>query len=210
MTETPPYDVEAALERLRQGEDAVLGELFDHFRERLWRMVRFRLDPRLESRLDPDDVLQEAFLDANKRLDAWRRDSEKSFFVWLRLIVGQTMTDLHRRHIGAKKRDAGLEVSLHAGAGPSAPSLTLSKQLLASLTSPSGAAMRAEARTRLEELLEQMEPIDREILTLRHFEELTNSEVCEILGLKPAAASNRYVRALMRLRSVVEGEDGDY
>ncbi|PIE24749.1 MAG: RNA polymerase subunit sigma [Planctomycetota bacterium] len=204
------FDLESLLQRLREGEDSALGPLFDHFRERLWRMVRFRLDPRLEARLDPDDVLQEAFLDANKRLDAWRKDSEKSFFIWLRLIVGQTMTDLHRRHIGARKRDAGREVSLHAGAGPSAPSLVLSKQLLASLTSPSNAAIRAEARTQFEEFLEQMESIDREILTLRHFEELSNSEVCEILGLKPAAASNRYVRALMRLRKFVEESGGDY
>ena len=210
MSQQPDFDPEPLLQRLREGEDPVLGPLFDHYRERLWRMVRFRLDPRLEARIDPDDVLQEAFIDANKRLDAWRKDSEKSFFVWLRLIVGQTMTDLHRRHIGAKKRNAGMEVSLHAGAGPSAPSLTLSKQLLASLTSPSNAAIRAEARTQFEELLEQMEPIDREILTLRHFEELSNSEVCEILDLKPAAASNRYVRALMRLRKFVDESGGDY
>ncbi len=204
MTEMKPTDTEALLARLVAGEDRVLGELFDFYRERLWRMVRFRIDPRIVGRLDPDDILQEAFIDAHKRIDAWRIDPSRSFFIWLRLIVGQTLSDVHRRHIGAQKRSAGQEVSLIRDAGPLASSASLSAELLGQLTSPSQAAMRAERRTRLEELLESMEPIDREVLTLRHFEELTNGEVAELLGLKPAAASNRYMRALVRLRSVLE------
>jgi len=195
------------LERLRRGEDQVLGELFDLHRERLWRMAHFRLNPRLASRVDPDDVLQEAFLDARQRLDAWRAKADKSFFVWLRLIVGQTLADLHRAHLGAKKRDMGRE-SPPPGVGPGVSCSAVNPELVASLTSPSQAAVREEDKILLERALAGMEPIDREILSLRHFEGLTNGEVSELLDLKPSAASNRYIRALGRIRALFE--EGDH
>jgi len=130
------------------------------------------------------------------------------FFLWLRLLTGQRLLAIHRRHLRTKMRDAGQEIALHQGAIPPASSASLAAQLLGRLTSPSVAVMRAELRLRLQEALNGMDAIDREVLVLRHFEELTNGETAEVLGLLPAAASNRYVRALKRLRSILQGVPG--
>lgn len=190
--------------RLAAGDDSALGEAFAQHRERLWRMIRFRMDPRLLSRVDADDILQEAYLAAAQRLDHFRKkDEDSSLFLWLRQIAGQTLIDVHRRHIGAKMRDAGREVSLHAKM-PQATSISLAAQLLGRLTSPSQAALRDELSDQLEKALEQMEPIDQEVLALRHFEELTNREVAEVLGIQQKAASIRYVRAIARLKDVLK------
>src|SRR6478672_4342311 len=106
-------------------DERALAALFARHRDRLWRMVRVRLDRRLLGRVDPDDVLQEAYLDASRRIAHFRRDDAPSFFIWLRLIVGQTLVDIHRRHVGAQARDAGREVALHRGGGPDATSASL-------------------------------------------------------------------------------------
>jgi RNA polymerase sigma-70 factor, ECF subfamily len=176
-------------------------------------MVHVRLDRRLHGRVDPDDVLQEAFLDAAKRLSHFTREDGQSFYVWLRLIVGQTLIDVHRRHLGAQGRAAGREVAFQGGGGaPGASSASLAGELIAQLTPPSRAAIRAEAASRLEDALDGMEPIDREVLILRHFEELANGEVAQVLGIQPKAASIRYVRAIARLKAILSqfpefGED---
>ena len=194
---------EADLIRALRDDPEALAELFTRHRDRLWRMVDVRLDRRLHGRVDPDDVLQEAYLDASRRIDHFRRDDGPSFFIWLRLIVGQTLVDVHRRHLGAKARAAGREVALHgAGAGDDT-SASLAGGLMAQLTPPSRAAMRAEAASRLETALLGMEPIDREVLLLRHFEELSNGEVAEVLGIQVKAASIRYVRAVARLKVIL-------
>lgn len=182
---------------LRAGDDAVMATLIERYRERLQRMVQFRLDPRLVGRLDADDVLQEAFLDAEKRLQAFR-DDHKPFLVWIRLITQQTMVDLHRKHLGAKMRSAGREIGAPASG-------TLSGFFVAHVTSPSGALMREEVRQRIEQALASMDEIDREVLVLRHFEELSNKEAAAVLGIQENAASNRYVRALGRLKGFLGG-----
>ena len=130
------------------------------------------------------------------------------FFLWLRLLTGQRLLAIHRRHFKAKMRDAGQEIALQQGAMPPASSASLAARLLGRLTTPSQAAVRAELRLRLQEALNGMNEIDREMLVLRHFEELSNGEAAEVLGLQPAAASNRYVRALKRLRSILAGMPG--
>jgi RNA polymerase sigma-70 factor (ECF subfamily) len=182
---------------LRAGDDSALAALVEHYRERLHRMVQFRLDPRLVGRLDAEDVLQEAFLEAEKRLQAFR-DDQKPFLVWIRLITQQTMVDLHRKHLGAKMRSAGREVGVPASG-------TLSGFFVAHVTSPSGAMMREEIRQKIEAALASMDEIDREVLLLRHFEELSNKEAAAVLGIQENAASNRYVRALGRLKGFLGG-----
>ncbi len=189
--------------RLIDGDPQALAELFSRHRERLWRIVHFRLDQRLAGRIDPEDILQEAYLDAAQRIQHYRDDSPASSFLWLRMIVTQTMIDLHRRHLGAQRRDARREVPVERCAFPQATSISLASQLLGHLTSPSQAAMRAELSDQLEQVIAQMDPIDREILALRHFEELTNSEVAQTLGIQVKAASIRYVRALKRLQQIL-------
>ena len=192
------------IERAGAGDMRALAEVLERNRERLKQMVRTRLDPRLRGRLDPSDVIQEAYLDAARRLPEYVRDPAVPFFLWLRKLTAQRLIDLHRQHLGAKMRDAGLEVSLYSGAFPQASSLSLAAQLLGRFSSPSRAAMRAEIQIRVQEALNSMDAIDREILALRHFEMLTNGEVAQVLGIKNTTASNRYVRALKRLTEVLE------
>jgi len=195
---------EQLVDRLQQGDAHALAELFSRHRERLWRMVNFRLDRRLGGRVDADDVLQEAYLDAAQRVHHYLEDPSRSFFVWLRLVVSQTMIDIHRRHLGAQMRNAGREVSMNRPAYTQATSVCLAAQLLGAMTSPSQAAVKAEMTKQIEEALEAMDPIDQEVLALRHFEELTNSEVAESLGIQQKAASIRYVRAVARLKDVLK------
>ena len=195
------------VERLRNEGESTFAELFSQHRERLWRMVNFRLDPRLHGRVDADDVLQDAYMDAINRIQYYVDDPSTSFFIWLRLIVGQTMINIHRRHLGTQMRDANREISIQ-NAHARATSETLAAHLLGQFTSPSQAAIKAEISRQLEAALESMSPIDREVLALRHFEELTNSEVAEVLGIQHKAASIRYVRAISRLKSILEEVPG--
>jgi RNA polymerase sigma-70 factor, ECF subfamily len=203
MPSHPDTD-EALLGRIHAGDQDALGEIFTRSRERLLKMVRLRLDRRLQGRIDPDDVLQEAFVDAARRLSAYAADPRMPPFLWLRFLTMQRLQTLHRLHLGAKSREAGREVSLFNGSQPVADSRSLAAQLLGRLTTPSRAAIRAENQLKIQEALNALDLIDREILALRHYEELNNEETAAVLGIHKAAASNRYVRALRRLKEVLE------
>jgi RNA polymerase sigma-70 factor (ECF subfamily) len=194
---------ERLLERARGGDCAALAELFQRHHGRLEQMVTLRMDRRLQGRLDPADVLQEAYLDVARRFPEYAADPALPFYVWLRMITGQRLVDLHRRHLGAKMRSAGLEVSLYRGDFPRASSASLAELLMGRLTTASRAVIRAETQLRVQEALNAMDPIDREVLVLRHFELLSNEETAQVLGIKPSAASNRHVRALKRLKDVM-------
>jgi RNA polymerase sigma-70 factor (ECF subfamily) len=187
------------------GDGAALASLWERHRTRLHQMIQLRLDRRLRRRVDASDVLQEAYIDLAVRLQDYARERPMPIFLWLRLVAAQRLMQVHRLHLGTALRDAGREVSLHPGAFPQASSASLAAQLLGRFTSASQAAARAEQRLRLEQALNTMDAVDREIIVLRHFEELTNGEAAEVLGLSKAAASKRYVRALTRLQSVLEG-----
>ena len=196
------------LRRAADGDRDALAALFARHRDRLEQMVLLRLDRRLQSRIDPADVLQETYLEAARRIAEFARAPTTSVYVWLRFLTGQKLVDLTRRHLGSKMRDAGQEISLHRGAMPQASSVSLAAQLLGRFTSPSRAAIRAETRLRVQEALNSLDPIDREVLALRHFELMTNGEVAQVLGVSKAAASNRYVRALQRLKQVLAAVPG--
>jgi RNA polymerase sigma-70 factor (ECF subfamily) len=199
---------EALIRRIEGGDDAALCELFARYRERLRRMVSLRIDRRLQGRLDASDVLQEAYLDVAKRAAEYGENSKMPVFLWLRLITGQRLMALHRQHLGAQMRNAGQEVSLHRGALPPASSISIAAMLLGRITSPTRAARRAEMQERLQDILNAMDPIDREILTLRHFEELGNGDTAQVLGISKSAASSRYIRAVMRLKKELAGVRG--
>jgi RNA polymerase sigma-70 factor (ECF subfamily) len=200
-------DIDGLMDRLKRDDPGALAELFSRHRDQLRRMVALRLDHRLNGRVSPSDVLQEAYIDALRRVGHYLAKPDMPFFGWLRLIVGQRLVDVHRQHLGARLRDAGQEISLQHGQVP-VSSGCLAASLVGHLTSPSQAALRNEACAQLEEALNRLEPLDREVLTLRHFEELGNSEVAELLGINRAAASKRYVRALARLREVLANIPG--
>jgi RNA polymerase sigma-70 factor, ECF subfamily len=196
------------LDRLKNGDDQALATLFSRHRDRLLRMVEFRLDARMQGRVEAEDVLQEAYLDATKRMRHFAEDTSNSFFIWLRMVVTQTLIDVHRRHLGAQLRDAGRERGVPGAPCSQATSFSLAASLLGRFTSPTLAARRAEMAEQLRVALEEMDPMDREVLALRHFEELTNSEVAEELGIQQKAASIRYVRALHRLKDLLGGMPG--
>ena len=194
---------EQLVERLRGGDPQALGELFSLYRQRLRRMIEFRMDRRIQGRADPSDVLQEAYIDACQRVRHYLEKPQMSIFVWLRQVTVQRLIDLHRRHLDARMRDAKREVLIGRGDLSAVTSASMAAQLVGHLTSPSEKAARAELLDQVENALERMDPIDREVLALRHFEELTNNEIAEVLGITKAGASNRYVRALKRLRGAL-------
>jgi RNA polymerase sigma-70 factor, ECF subfamily len=203
MTDQHERDDHDLLIRLEGGDERALAELFARHRERLRRMIRLRLDRRLQGRLDLSDVLQDTYLEVARRAHDYLAQPTMPPFLWLRFLTGQTLQLLHRHHLKVQMRDAGQEVSLRR-AVPRASSVSLAEMLLGRLTSPTRAARRAEMQLKLQELLNSMEPLDREVLALRHFEELSNGEVAHLLGLTKAGASKRYVRALERLKDLVK------
>lgn len=185
-------------------EDGEFARKFTEHRDRLKQMLHFRMDPRLRSRTDLSDVLQESYIDAYRRLDHYKRKPGMSFYVWLRQVTMQRLIDLHRQHLLADKRDVRNEVRFGPSDYNAATSAAIAKQLVDRMVTPSQVAIREEMVAQLELTLENLDRIDREVLALRHFEELRNSEVAEVLGISNAAASNRYVRALTRLRKDLE------
>jgi RNA polymerase sigma-70 factor, ECF subfamily len=209
MADPAGNDTNLLLRRALAGDESALAALFDAYRDRLQRMIRLRLDRRLSGRVDSSDVLQEAYLDVRRRIAEYARDpAAMPFHLWLRLVTGQRLTDVHRYHLGSQMRDAGMEVSLHRGPFPQADSISLAAQLLGKMTSASKAAIRAEHKLIVQEALNSMDPIDREVLALRHFEHLSNDETAQVLGLTKSAASNRYIRALKRLKEILSSIPG--
>ena len=141
------------IDRVVKGDHDALAELFSENRDRLWRMISFRMDSRLHGRVDADDVLQETWLAAVQRIDHFLADATRSIFVWFRLIASQTLIDLHRRHLGTKKRNAALEFSINRGWAADSTSSALSFHLLGHLTSPSQAVLREELSNQLQDSL---------------------------------------------------------
>ena len=191
------------LRRAGSGDQDAVAAVFALHHDRLEQMIRLRMDRRLQGRIDPADVLQETFMEAVRRVGEFAREPTTSVYLWLRFLTCQKLVDLTRRHLGSKMRDAGQEISIHRGSLPQASSVSLAAQLLGHFTSPSHAVVRAETQLRVHEALNSMDPIDREVLALRHFELLSNGEVAQVLGLSKSAASNRYVRALKRMKEIL-------
>ena len=175
MTQDSPELIQR-LRDAQHGDTRAWEYVLAENRDRLCRFIRLRMNRRLAGRVDPSDVIQEAYLEASKGLPRYLAQPPLPLFLWLRHIAGRKLTDVHRQHLGAQMRDAGREVALWNGV-PEATSESLAAHLLGKLTAPSQAAARAELRIRLQQALESLESIDREILTLRHFEQLSNSEV---------------------------------
>jgi RNA polymerase sigma-70 factor (ECF subfamily) len=171
-------------------------------------MILLRFDRRLQGRVDPSDIIQDAYLDAASRLSEYAAKPTIPFYVWLRLLAAQRLIEQYRKHLGVQARDLSRELTLYHGAVPEATTGALAAQLLGQLTTPSEAAIRAERQVRLQEALNQMDPIDREILALRHFEQMSNGDVATALELDKSAASKRYARALVRLKNILRDMGG--
>lgn len=190
--------------KAKAGDEIALAELFDRFKARLRRVVEVRMDHRLKGKVDPSDVLQEAFLDLANKLPAYtQRDVGMSMFVWMRLVASEKLIQIHRKHFDVQKRNAGREVSIDA-AIPDHSSICLAGHLLGRFSSAGNKLIRQEMKQVLMATLDAMDDIDREIILMRGFEELSNVEAAESLGLSQNGASNRYVRAMTRLKKELE------
>lgn len=205
--ETVTADNSSETERLLQfvadGDQESWGTLLTRHEERLRRMVAYRMDRRLQGRIDPLDVIQDAYLEASEHRAEFMLQPARPFFLWLRGIVGNKLLELHRHHLSTQMRDVSREVSLFRGNMPEASSAALADQLLGHATRPSEAAIRAEVKILLQEALNSMDSLDREVLVLRHFEQLSPAEAAQVLAIKEKAAGMRYLRALKRLRDIL-------
>jgi RNA polymerase sigma-70 factor (ECF subfamily) len=191
-----PSQLAALEERARGGDETALAELLRAQEPALLRLVSLRLHPGLRGRLDPVDVVQEAAVEALRRFAEWRRQAALPLSLWVRLVARQALAQAHRRHLGADMRDALRE----ARPAPSVSAVSAADALVGDATSPSSAAARDELRGRVLAALEALDELDREIVVLRHYEGLSNEEAAAELAIAPAAASKRFVRALVRLR----------
>ncbi len=201
MGEPSTDDLES---RARAGDASALALLFETFRPRLVRMVTLRLDPSLSRRIDPADVVQEAWLEVARRYPRWVEEAAIPFHVWLRLVTGQTLAQVHRRHLAAHMRDA-LREAPSPESRLSVSATSAADAFVTSATTPTQAVQREEVRARVLAAFEELDEVDREIVALRHFEGLTNEEAAAELAIEPAAASKRFTRALLKLKPALEG-----
>lgn len=190
--------------RLKAGDVTVFSEVFTVHRSRIWQIIHFRLNDQVRGRVDPDDVVQEIYLAAAQRIKHFIEGDFASCFLWLRLVASQTLSKIHRTHLGTAGRCAFRETNTLGHNRWGKTSLCLSQRFVAHMASPSHAAIKVETISQIRNALEGMNEIDREVLSLRHFEELTNQEVASELGIKSKAASIRYMRALERLRGCLK------
>jgi len=200
----PTQHDDPRLPKAMAGDKAAMLELFGEHRRRLRRMIELRMDRRLQGRVDASDVLQEAYIDLAQQLPNYVKNPSLPFFLWLRRITGQRLTMLHREHLGTKKRNAAVEVSLYGGGMPGASSFFLASKLVGQFTSVGQKAIRDELMIKLQDVINGMDERDREIVAMRHIEQLENGEIAALLDISKSAATHRYYRALSRLRDVLE------
>jgi RNA polymerase sigma-70 factor (ECF subfamily) len=200
MTAAGP-DTDVLLDRAARGDDSARQQLLDRHRKRLRRMVSLRLDRRLTARIDPSDVVQEAIADADRKLDGYLRVRPLPFYAWLRQLAWERLAKAHRRHTAGKRNVAREEVAEL----PEESALELAERLVCSSTSPEQRLLRSELRGRVRTALDRLSAADRELLVLRHAEQLSTKETAAVLGVTEAAVKSRHLRALERLRTALGG-----
>ena len=204
MTDAQP-EYDERLAAAISGDATALAGLFDADKERLRRMIRARLDERLAARVDASDVLQDVFVEAQRRIGKFDPDSVP-LFIWLRQLTTQRMIQLLRFHVGADKRTTDREIAVNRNR-IEASSASLARFFTDQLTSISQAAIQDEVRQQVRTAIDELDKSDRDIISLRHFEQLTNQEVAAVLDINPSSASTRYVRALKKLKKVLNQQE---
>lgn len=204
----PISDLDLLRNSLDSNEEAFNEVLLKH-RDRLRRMVATRMNQKLQGRLDASDVIQDTFVEAARALDSYLANPKISVFLWLRHLAGEKLIQAHRRHLGAQKRTAQREQRI-LGGSPAATSQSLAIQLAGRMSTPSQVVQKKEATQRLTEALDQMDEMDREVLTLRHFEQMSSRESAEVLGISYEAVKKRYVRALNKLQRILSIDETSY
>jgi RNA polymerase sigma-70 factor (ECF subfamily) len=190
----------------RRGDDLAVQELLARYRNRLRQMVSVRMDPRLSARIDASDVVQDAMAAAVQQLPTYLGRGDDAFYPWLRQIAVERLIDAHRRHVGAQRRSIVREEQRNVYLSD-ASTLLLAERIAAIGTSPSGRAMRGERKQQIRAALDRLEPEEREIVILRHLEQLPHKEIAAVLKITPEAARSRYRRAMERLAGLLTAED---
>lgn len=198
-----PNVTQNLLAEAKGGDRAAVNRLLERHRNSLRKMIGLRLDQRIARRVDASDVVQDVLLEANSRLQEYLKDPRLPFHLWLRQLAQDRMIDMHRRHRGAQRRSLDREQSLTSAQFSDQSGFDLMGQLADHELTPAAASIRKELEARFLLALEQLEDEDREILLMRHFEQLGNSEVADALGLSAAAAGMRHLRALRKLRAIL-------
>jgi RNA polymerase sigma-70 factor (ECF subfamily) len=191
------------LNQARQGEAGAVERLLTAHREPLRRVIGLRLDPALAARVDASDIVQDVLLEAHRRLEEYLRNPAMPFHLWLRHIAKDHIIDAHRRHRQAQRRSLDREQPIVPALLADHSSVELAGQLLDQDLTPATAAIRHEMQRRLDAAIAALDDDDREVILLRHREQLSNQEVAGALGLSEAAASMRYLRAVRRLRAAL-------
>lgn len=190
------------------GEDsAALAEAFARHRERLRKMVRLRLDGRLRRQVSSAAVLEQVYCDACRRLGEYLADPSAAFFLWLRLLTAERIQQLHQQHFGDQAPSTGQEFCPYQRPLPAVHAASMAAQLLGERAAHQ-AALRADQLLRLQSALNSLQPLDREVVALRHFEELTLDEAACVLGLDRASATLRYLEALKRFNEILKSIPG--
>lgn len=194
----------------KQGKADAVEQLLTRYRESLKRMVDMRLDKRLTQRVDVSDVVQDVLIEAHRRLQGYLENPVMPFHLWIRQIAYDRLIDAHRRHRGSAKRSVDREQRLGVHGKPDESSIELAGQLLDPELTPAAQATQRELAQQVTVCIAQLDSNDQEILMMRHYEFLSNQEVATILGLTEPAASMRYLRALKRLKAVIQGTGTTY
>jgi len=199
----PNPDTEVLLERVAHGDRQARNHLLDRYRSRLREVVAVRLDRRVAARVDPSDVVQETLVKAHRRLDDYLSSRPMPFYPWLRRLALDRLVDLHRRHLRSKRRSVRREAGHHRLL-PDESVSDLAERLLARGSSPSAGLHREDDHARLHALLRQLPDDVRELLVMRHLEHLSVRDIAAILGISEGAVKVRHVRALARVRQLLE------
>lgn len=202
-------DMDARLQelklRIQAGDQSALGPIFELFRQRLRTVIRMRFNSRVRRREDESDILQESYFAAANDLPRYAKKPKVPIYVWLRGIVQQRLVDAHRKHLHCQKRSLDQEISINRTPWPETDSSSVANQLVSDLGTPSFLASNEELWLTLQTIMEELDPIDREIIALRHLEGLKSSEVAAVLEINQSTASTRYLRALKKLKDGLEG-----
>ncbi len=193
------------LTKAKQGEQHAVDQLLARHREPLRRMIDMRLDKAIARRVDASDIAQEVLLEASRRLRDFLNKPDLPFHLWLRHIARDHIIDAHRRHRKAQRRTVDREQAMHA-ANADRSSVELIAELIDRELTPATAALRKELQDRFQTVLSTLDEDDREIILMRHFEQLSNQEVAATLGLTEPAASMRHLRALRKLRELLDSD----
>jgi RNA polymerase sigma-70 factor (ECF subfamily) len=196
-------ETQQLLDNARRAAPGAVDALLARHREALRRAIALRLDPAVARRLDASDVVQDVLLEASRRLNDYLQKPVMPFHLWLRSLAKDHMIDAHRRHRQAQRRSVDREQALHQRAAHDRSSMDLAAALVDPELTPASAAMRAELASRFQDALAELAEDDREIIVLRHFEQLSNQDAATLLGVSGSAAAMRYMRAVRRLQAVL-------